>query len=122
MPATSEFDRNAADAASLAALGKPAAPTVQHKSPREFAGLETRQLRADETQLLSDIFMAEQQVLRLIDKVRERYKASNCTNTEYNRTQKADYARFLAIAKTDTEMGFMALERAVLQPQSGLVG
>lgn len=54
----------------------------------------------------------EERVLRRIDKLRDAVKMTDPGDTEpvYD-------ARWLAIAKTHIELGFMAMNRAVFQPQ-----
>lgn len=81
-----------------------------------------RELTAEEIALINEIKIAEANLLALHRKVElyvsEQYTVSVLDQKlcETDRLNQAEPRRWLAIAKTDMQTGFMALVRAVAQP------
>jgi hypothetical protein len=86
-----------------------------------------RELSAEEIALINEIKIAEANLLALHHKielhVKERYDTAvenrgqiNSDHVELMRLNQAEPRRWLAIAKTDIQTGFMALVRSVAQP------
>ncbi len=77
-----------------------------------------RDLHPQEIELIRRIKAAEAEILSLIGSVRNELEiAASRSREERDRQTFAEAPRWHAMAKTDIERGFMALVRAVAQPQ-----
>lgn len=78
-----------------------------------------RTLTPGEIRLINDAKTLEAEVLRLVCRVNSRIDAQQTLSTpeEERRVTAAQASRWAAIARTDIEQGFMALVRAIAQPQ-----
>lgn len=81
----------------------------QHRTVKSY-----RDLSQEEIDLINDIKRTEQIVLRLVLAVQAQVR--DTINENPKLAEQAEPLRWLAIAKTDIEKGFMALVRAVAMP------
>ncbi|MGM0783888.1 MAG: DUF7681 family protein [Pseudomonadota bacterium] len=76
-----------------------------------------RDLTQDEIDLMNEAKALEAQILAFHGKIQDTLSAQASIPEERDRQVAANAFRWHAIARTDIETGFMALVRAIAQPQ-----